>query len=178
MTNQTDIINITDCIPSRTKDLVCMFWSQYALKQRECPLVSPPPFYELKGLVSVCISLNFFVMYTWTTIGFLLNGIWKIYCTCLKFNQNIIILFWFSCEFWWNLYHYAIRVYILCCARKNKTNGTVTETWILPFCFYSTFPWARETIKSNEKLNTSIKKYPTPPVSPKYHLWKLVTSIY
>ena len=45
-------------------------------------------------------------------------------------------------------------------AVPDKTNGTVTETWILPFYFYSTFPWARETIKSNVKLNTSIKKYP------------------
>ena len=57
-----------------------------------------------------------------------------------------------------------------CYAVPDKTNGTVIETWILPFYFYSTFPWARETIKSNVKLNTSIKKYPTRPVSPKYHL--------
>ena len=49
-----------------------------------------------------------------------------------------------------------------CYAVPDKTNGTVTETWILPFYFYSTFPWARETIKSNVKLNASIKKYPTP----------------
>ena len=53
-----------------------------------------------------------------------------------------------------------------CYIVSDKTNGTVIETAILPFCFYSTFPWARETIKSNVKLNTSIKKYPTPPVSP------------
>ena len=52
----------------------------------------------------------------------------------------------------------------------DKTNGTVIGRWILPFYFYSTFPWARETVKSNVKQNTSIKKYPTPPVSPKYHL--------
>ena len=52
-----------------------------------------------------------------------------------------------------------------CYALSDKTNGTVIETWILPFYLYSTFPWARETIKSNVKLNTSIKKYPTPPVS-------------
>ena len=55
-------------------------------------------------------------------------------------------------------------------AVPNETNGTVIETWVLPFYFYSRFPWARETIKSKVKLNTSIKKYPTPPVSPKYHL--------
>ena len=29
----------------------------------------------------------------------------------------------------------------------DKINGTVIETWILPFYFYSTFPLARETIK-------------------------------
>ena len=55
-----------------------------------------------------------------------------------------------------------------CYAVLDKTNGTVIETWILPFYFYSTFPWARETIKTNVKLNTSIK--PNPPVSDKYHL--------
>ena len=49
-----------------------------------------------------------------------------------------------------------------CYAVLDKTNGTVTETWILPFYFYSTFPWVRETIKTNVKLNKSIKKYPTP----------------
>ena len=42
-----------------------------------------------------------------------------------------------------------------CYAVLGKTNGTVIETWILPFYFYSTFPLARETIKSNVKLNTS-----------------------
>ena len=52
-----------------------------------------------------------------------------------------------------------------CYALPDKTNGTVTETWILPFYFYSTFPWARETIKSNAKLNTSMKKYPSTQVS-------------
>ena len=59
-------------------------------------------------------------------------------------------------------------------AVPDKTNGTVIETWILPFYFYSTFPWATETIKSNVKLNTctSIKKYPTPLVSHKCHLRK------
>ena len=57
-----------------------------------------------------------------------------------------------------------------CYAVPDKTNGTVIETWILPFYFCSTFPWARETIESNVKLNTSIKKYPTLPVSHKYHL--------
>ena len=57
-----------------------------------------------------------------------------------------------------------------CYAVLVKTNGTVIETWILPFYFYFTFPWAIETIKTNVKLNTSIKKYPTPPVSHKYHL--------
>ena len=57
-----------------------------------------------------------------------------------------------------------------CYALPDKTNGTVIETWILNFYFYSTFPLARETIKSNVTLNTSIKKYLTPPVSPKYHL--------
>ena len=57
-----------------------------------------------------------------------------------------------------------------CYTVSDKTNGTIIETWILPFYFYSTCPWLRETIKSNVKLNTSIKKYPTSPVSPKYHL--------
>ena len=57
-----------------------------------------------------------------------------------------------------------------CYAMPDKTNGTVIETWILPLYFYSSFPWDRETIKSNVKLTTSIKKYPIPPVSPKYHL--------
>ena len=118
----------------------------------------------LKGLVSVCISLNFFAVYTWTTTRFLPNGIC---CACLKFTQNVIILFWFSNEFWWNLCQY----YVTCYSVSDKTNETVIEMWILPFYFYSTFPWARETIKSNVKLNTSIKKYPTSPVSPKYHLW-------
>ena len=28
-----------------------------------------------------------------------------------------------------------------CYTVSDKTNGTVTETWILPFYFYSTFPW-------------------------------------
>ena len=42
-----------------------------------------------------------------------------------------------------------------CYAVLDKTNGTVIETWILPFYFCSTFPLARETIKSNVKLNTS-----------------------
>ena len=59
-----------------------------------------------------------------------------------------------------------------CYAVPDKTNGTVIETWILPFSFYSTLPCAREKLKSNVKLNTSIKKYPTTPVSPKYHLCK------
>ena len=45
-----------------------------------------------------------------------------------------------------------------CYAVPDKINGTVIETWILPFYFYSTFPLAREIIKSNVKLNTSIKK--------------------
>ena len=63
-----------------------------------------------------------------------------------------------------------------CYAEPDKTNGTVIETWILPFYFYSTFPWARETIKSNVKLNTSLNKYPIPPVSPKYHLVELLMS--
>ena len=48
-----------------------------------------------------------------------------------------------------------------CYTVSDKTNRTVIEMWILPFYFYSTFPWARETIKSNVKLNTSIKMYPT-----------------
>ena len=47
-----------------------------------------------------------------------------------------------------------------CYAVPDKINGTVIEMWILPFYFYSMFPWARETIKSNIELNTSIKKYP------------------
>ena len=64
----------------------------------------------------------------------------------------------------------TIQSVFQCYAVSDKTYGTVTEMWILPFYFYSTFPWARETIKSNVKLNTSIKKYPTPPVSPKYRL--------
>ena len=42
-----------------------------------------------------------------------------------------------------------------CYAVLDKTNGTVIETWILPFYFYSTFPLAREAIKPNVKLNTS-----------------------
>ena len=49
-----------------------------------------------------------------------------------------------------------------CYAVPDKTNETVTETWILPFYFYSTFPWARETIKSNVKLNKKHKEVPHP----------------
>ena len=30
-----------------------------------------------------------------------------------------------------------------CYAVPEKINGTVIETWILPSCFYSTFPLAR-----------------------------------
>ena len=63
----------------------------------------------------------------------------------------------------------SMQLVFTCYAVPDKTNGTVIETWIPPFHFYS-FPWARETIKSNVKLNTSIKKYPIPPVLPKYHL--------
>ena len=125
----------------------------------------------LKGLVSVCISLNFFVMYTWTTTGFPSNGIWKVYSTCLKFTQNIIILFWFSLWVLVKLVSLCNQcLHVMLC--QIKTNATVIETWILSFYFYSTFPLARKTIKLNVKLNTSIKKYPTPPVSPKYHLWE------
>ena len=115
---------------------------------------SPPPFYGLKGLVSVYISLNFC---TWTTTGFLPNGIWKVYCTCLKFAQNIIIDFPMSLSETWT----TMESGFTCYAVPDKTNGTVTETWILPFYFYSTFPWARETIKSNVKIHTNIKKYTT-----------------
>ena len=57
-----------------------------------------------------------------------------------------------------------------CYAVPDKTNGTVTEMWILPVYFYSTFPCGGETIKTNVKLNTSIKEHPTLPVSHKYHL--------
>ena len=71
--NQTGIINIIDRIPSGIKYLVCIFWRQLVLKQRTYPLGSLSPVNGFKGLVSVSISLNFFVMYTWTTDGFLPN---------------------------------------------------------------------------------------------------------
>ena len=37
----------------------------------------------------------------------------------------------------------------ICYAVQDKAIGTVIEMWILPFYFYSTFPWARKTIKRN-----------------------------
>ena len=53
-------MNITDWIQSGTKDLVCMFWSQVALKQREYPLGSPPPFCGFKGC-SFCLHKSKFL---------------------------------------------------------------------------------------------------------------------
>ena len=48
----------------------------------------------LKGLVSVSISLNFFVMYTCTTVGFLPNrGLKALVYLFEIYAPNIIILF-------------------------------------------------------------------------------------
>ena len=47
----------------------------------------------------------------------------------------------------------TIQSVFTCYAVPDKTNGTVTEMWIPPFSLYSTFPWAREAIKSNVQLN-------------------------
>ena len=48
----------------------------------------------LKGLVSVSISLNVFVMYTWTTVGFLPNrGLKGLVYLFEIYTKNIIILF-------------------------------------------------------------------------------------
>ena len=123
-----------------------------------------------KGLVSVCISLYFFVMYSlnhhripseWNLKGLLY--LFEIYS---KYNHLILD---FPTSF--GETRATMQSLFIWHSVSDKTNGTVIETWILPFYFYYSFPWARETIKWNVKLKTSIKKYPTPPVSPKYHLW-------
>ena len=73
----------------------------------------------LKGLVSVSISLNVFVMYTWTTVGYLPNqGLKGLVYLFEIYTQNIIILF-FSYDVLWNLCHYAISVYMLCRTKWN-----------------------------------------------------------
>ena len=51
---------------------------------------------------------------------------------------------------------------LTCYAVPDKTNGTVIETLILPFYFNSTFPWARETIKSKCKTKYKPKEVPHP----------------
>ena len=56
----------------------------------------------------------------------------------------------------------AVQSVITCFAVTNNNNESVYETWILSIYVYSTFAWARETIKSNVKLKPSINKYPTP----------------
>ena len=56
----------------------------------------------------------------------------------------------------------AVHLVITCFAITSINNESVYETCILPIYFYPTFAWARETIKSNVKLNPCINKYPTP----------------
>ena len=57
-------------------------------------------FMVLKGLVSVSISLNFFVLYTWTNVVFLPNrGLKGLVYLFEIYTQNIIILFFFLRSF-------------------------------------------------------------------------------
>ena len=136
-----------------------MFWSQFALKQRECPLGSPPPFYGFKGS-SFCLYQAKFLCNVYLnhhripsewnlkSLLYLLEIYSKYIHRILIFPLDLVKLvpLWNQC------------LHVMLCRIKLME---LTETWILPFYFYSTFSWARETIKSNVKLNTSIKKYPT-----------------
>ena len=74
----------------------------------------------LKGLVSVSISLNFFVMFTCTTVGFLQNrGLKGLVYLFEIYTQNIIILFFpirFS-ETW-----ATMQSVFTCYAVPNETN--------------------------------------------------------
>ena len=96
--NQTDIINITDWIPSGTKDLVCMFWSQLALKQRKYPLGSPPPFYGFKGS-SFCLYKSKFLCNVYLNHHRIpseldLEGLLYLFEIYSKYNHLILIFLW------------------------------------------------------------------------------------
>ena len=125
----------------------------------------------LTGLISVHISLNVIVMYTWNNAGILPNQdlksllyLFKIYSEC-KVNR----LSWlFSYEFFWNVCWYAISVYLLCCNEHKLMKLSMKSGFYLSS---STSAWTTETIKSIVKLKSSIHKYPTTPVWYKYHLW-------
>ena len=117
----------------------------------------------LKGLVSVSISLNFFLCIVYQNhrrippeSGFERPTVpvWNFYS---KYNR----LFFFSKRFYETCA--TVQSVFTCYAVPNETYfKTVLETRIVPLYFCSTFAWTRETIKSHEKLNPNIKKYPTP----------------
>ena len=96
--NQTDIINITDWIPSGIKDLVCMFGSQLALKQREYPLGSPPPFYGFKECI-VCLYKSKFLCNVYLNHHRIpsewdLKGLLYLLEIYSKYNHLILIFLW------------------------------------------------------------------------------------
>ena len=98
MTNQTDIINITDWIPSGIKDLVCAFWNQLALKQRKYPLDTPPPFYGFKGS-SFCLNKSKFLCNVYLNHHRIpsewdLKGLQYLFEIYSKYNHLILIFLW------------------------------------------------------------------------------------
>ena len=119
----------------------------------------------LMGLVSVSISLNFFVMYTWTTVGFLPRlsvPVWNLYS---KYNHLIFFLWGFVklvplCNQCLHVMLYQMKLiklplklgfylstlFYLCLDRRNNQ---------IPF----------KTKPKHEEVS------PPPPVWPKCHLW-------
>ena len=161
---------MTDWIPSGTKDFVCSVWSQLALKQRKYPLGSPTPFYGFKGSI-FCLYKSKFLCNVYLNHNRIpsewdLKGLLYLFEIYSKYIPLILIFLWVLVK----LVPLCNRcLHVMLCHIKlmelSLKHGSYLSTSILHFL------GPEKQSNQNVKLNTSIKKYPTPPVSHKYHLW-------